>query len=72
MDTGQRPRTLTLGQLIETHTLNGEEPDDEMLDAMDALIERVWEKKHGGGAPEEDEELIAALASIGRKSARKG
>ena len=61
-----------MAELIETHTLNGEEPDDEMLDAMDVLIERVWEKKHGGGAPEEDEELIAALASIGRKSARKG
>ena len=41
---------------------------------MDALIERVWEKKHGrrSGAADEDAELLAALASIGRKSARKG
>ena len=38
---------------------------------MDVLIERMWERKHGG-APEEDEELIAALASIGRKGKGRG
>ena len=87
-DTDEELFTM-MAELIETHDVmrrgsgsgsgsldkgGGEDADEALLNAMDGLIDRVWEKRHGstlalaGGG--EDEELIDAMEKMVRKSVR--